>query len=211
MPTGSLSLAVCLLGSWVPFPGCFPSFYHFSKDRSQSTQMNWALLLRTCAPSLLFCCASVPARASCTCSRVAIVAIVADILSVPLRASPTRVSGWHNCHSTWEPSLCACSRLFSASKSSDFIFNVCRRLASARRDEEAVGSISQDTHFTQIQWSLFSLFHPALQAIFSMRFPLVFRSESRGVFLVVLVIWCCLPRMICTMFLLLLRNEGCIG
>ena len=47
--------------------------------------------------------------------------------------------------------------------------------------EEAVGSISQDT---QIQWSLFSLFHPELQTIFSIRFPVVFRSESRGVFLV---------------------------
>ena len=32
----------------------------------------------------------------------------------------------------------------------------------------------------------------------------LFRSESRGVFLVVLVVWCCLARKICTMFLLLL-------
>ena len=76
---------------------------------------------------------------------------------------------------------------------------------AARRDEEAVGSISQDT---QIQWSLFSLFHPALQTIFSIRFPVVFRSESRGVSHVVLVIWCCLPRIfpqfheMCFMFLL---------
>ena len=66
------------------------------------------------------------------------------------------------------------------------------------------GSISQDTHFSQVQWTLFSLFHPALQTIISMRFPVVFRSESRGVFLVVLVVWCCLPRKICTMFLSLL-------
>ena len=73
--------------------------------------------------------------------------------------------------------------------------------AAARRDEEAVGSISQDTH---IQWSLFSLFHPALQTMVSIRFPVVFRSETRGVFLVVLVVWCCLPRKICTMCLLLL-------
>ena len=77
-------------------------------------------------------------------------------------------------------------------------------VAAARRDEEAAGSISQDTQDTQIQWSLFSLFHPALQTIFSVWFPVVFRSESRGVFLVFFVIWCCLPRKICTMFLLLL-------
>ena len=71
-------------------------------------------------------------------------------------------------------------------------------------ETKKLGSISQDTHFLQIQWSRFSLFHPALQTIFSIRCPVVFRSESRGVFfLVVLVIWCCLPRKICTVFLLL--------
>ena len=64
--------------------------------------------------------------------------------------------------------------------------------------------ISQDRHFSQIQWSPFSLFRPALRTIFSIRCPVVFRSESRDVFLVVLVIWSCLQREICTMFLLLL-------
>ena len=75
---------------------------------------------------------------------------------------------------------------------------------AARRDEEVVGSISQDTHFSQIQWSLFSLFNPALQTIFLVWFPVVFRSGSLCVVLVVLVIWCCLPHKMCTMFLLLL-------
>ena len=75
---------------------------------------------------------------------------------------------------------------------------------AARRDEEAVGSISQDTHVLAGSVVIVLFVHPALQTIFSMRFPVVFRSESRGVFLVVLVVWCCLPRKICTMFLLLL-------
>ena len=50
--------------------------------------------------------------------------------------------------------------------------------------------------------------HPAPQTVFSIRFPVVSRSESRGVFLVVLVIWCYLPRTLpqfhvtCFMFLL---------
>ena len=80
--------------------------------------------------------------------------------------------------------------------------------AAAWRDEEAVESISQDTQDTQIQWSLFSWFHPAPQTVFSIRFPVVSRSESRGVFLVILLIWCYLPRIFpqfhvtCFMFLL---------
>ena len=78
--------------------------------------------------------------------------------------------------------------------------SVLERLGETKR----LGSISQDTRFSKIQWSPFSLFQSALQTIFSIRFPVVFRIESRGVFLVVLVIWCCLPRKICTMFLLLL-------
>ena len=54
--------------------------------------------------------------------------------------------------------------------------------AAPWRSEEAVGSISQDTQDTQIQWSMFSWFHPAPQTVFSIRFPVVSRSESRGVF-----------------------------
>ena len=54
--------------------------------------------------------------------------------------------------------------------------------AAASRDEEAVESVSQDAHFSQIQWSLFSLFHPAVQTIFSIQFCVASRSESRGVF-----------------------------
>ena len=80
--------------------------------------------------------------------------------------------------------------------------------AAPWRSEDAAGSTSQDTQDTQIQWSLFSWFHAAPRTVFSIRFPVVSCSESRGVFLVVLVIWCYLPRIFpqfhetCFMFLL---------
>ena len=45
---------------------------------------------------------------------------------------------------------------------------------------------------------------PRFKRSFLCGFLWFFRSESRGVFLVVLVVWCCLPRKIRTMFLLLL-------
>ena len=54
--------------------------------------------------------------------------------------------------------------------------------------EEAVESISQDTQDTQIQWSLFSLFHPALQTIFSMRFPVFFAVSLAAFFCCYLVL-----------------------
>ena len=82
-------------------------------------------------------------------------------------------------------------------------------VAAPWRSEEAVGSISQDTQDTQIQWSLFSWFHPAPQTVFSFRILVVSRSESRGVFF--LLFWlfgCHQPRIFpqfhetCVMFLL---------
>ena len=55
-----------------------------------------------------------------------------------------------------------------------------------RSEEAALGVLfSQDTQDTEIQWSLFSWFHPAPQTVLSIWFPVVSR-ESRGVFLVCL-------------------------
>ena len=72
-----------------------------------------------------------------------------------------------------------------------------------RSEEAALGVLfSQDTQDTQIQWSLSSWFHPAPQTVFSIWFPVVSR-ESRGVFLVVLAIWCYLSPTI--------RTPGSVG
>ena len=76
--------------------------------------------------------------------------------------------------------------------------------AAPWRSEEAAESISQDTQDTQSL--LGSCSH--LELYFSIRSPVVSRSESRGVFLVVLVTWWYLPRILpqvhetCFMFLL---------
>ena len=70
---------------------------------------------------------------------------------------------------------------------------------------QRLGEAKQDT---QIQWSLFSWFQLAPQTVFSTRFPVVSRCESRGVFLVALAIGCYPPRTFpqfhetCFMFLL---------
>ena len=60
--------------------------------------------------------------------------------------------------------------------------------AAARRDEEAVGSLLA-RHTFLADSVVIVLFVPSGA---SMRFPSVSRSESRGVFLAVSVIWCCL-------------------
>ena len=72
--------------------------------------------------------------------------------------------------------------------------------AAAWRDKETVERISQDTQDTQTQWSVFSWFHSAPQTVFSTRCLVVSRSESRGVFLVVLVF----PQFHVTCFMFLL-------
>ena len=73
---------------------------------------------------------------------------------------------------------------------------------AARRDEEAVGSNSQDTHFSQIQWSLFSLFHPRFKRSFPCGF-LWFFAVILAVFFLLSCLFGVFCRKICTMFLLL--------
>ena len=77
--------------------------------------------------------------------------------------------------------------------------SMLQRLGKAKRLQGA----SRKTHKTCRFSGHCSLgFSSHLKRSFLCGFLVVFRSECRDVFLVVLVVWCCLPRKICTMFLL---------